>query len=45
MVMKYLSKQYWHNFKVDGKLFEELSKVLIEYEYNVNDFSLIDAKL
>lgn len=36
--MHYLTKEYWRNFKKDGKLFEKLSKTLIEYEFNVKDF-------
>ena len=39
--MKYLTTSYWGNFKKDGKLFEQLSKTLIEYEYNVKDFVVI----
>lgn len=39
--MNYLTKDYWKNFRPDGKLFEELAKVLIEYEYNDKDFSIV----
>ena len=39
--MNYLTTTYWKNFKKDGKLFEQLSKTLIEYEYNVKDFVVI----
>lgn len=39
--MKYLLPAYWQNFKNDGKLFEQLSKVLIEYEYNQKDFFVV----
>lgn len=39
--MNYLTKDYWEKFKPDGKLFEELAKVLIEYEYNDKDFSIV----
>ena len=42
--MKYLTKEYWHNFKQDGILFEKLSQVLIEYEYGVNDFIIVGGK-
>lgn len=39
--VNYLTKDYWEKFKPDGKLFEELAKVLIEYEYNDKDFSIV----
>lgn len=39
--MRHLLPEYWKNFKKDGKLFEELSKVLIEYEYNQTDFYIV----
>ena len=39
--MNYLTTTYWKNFKKDGKLFEQLSKTLIEYEYKVKDFVVI----
>lgn len=39
--MNYLTKDYWKNFRPDGKLFEKLVKVLIEYEYNDKDFSIV----
>lgn len=39
--MHNLTKEYWNNFKSDGKLFEELAKALIEYEYNDKDFSIV----
>lgn len=39
--MKYLLPEFWLNFKQDGKLFEELSKVLIEYEYQQQDFYIV----
>ena len=39
--MKYLTKKYWKNFQKDGKFFEQLSKVLIEYEYNQKDFYVV----
>ena len=39
--MLYLTKEYWKNFKRDGKLFEKLSKTLIEYEYNSKDFVIM----
>lgn len=39
--MRYLSPEYWKNFKRDGKLFEQLSKVLIEYEYHQRDFYIV----
>ena len=39
--MKYLLPNYWGNFKQDGKLFEHLSKALIEYEYNQHDFYIV----
>lgn len=39
--MKYLTKEYWTNFQKDGKLFEKLSKTLIEYEYGVTDFTVV----
>lgn len=39
--MRHLLPEYWGNFKKDGKLFEELSKVLIEYEYNQRDFYIV----
>lgn len=39
--MEYLTKNYWKNFKKDGKLFEKLSKTLIEYEFNAKDFVIV----
>lgn len=39
--MKYLLPDFWVNFKQDGKLFEHLSKVLIEYEYDQQDFYIV----
>ena len=39
--MKYLLPNYWENFNRDGKLFEKLSKVLIEYEYKQTDFYIV----
>lgn len=39
--MKHLTSMYWKNFKSDGKLFEQLSKALIEYEYGQTDFYIV----
>ncbi len=39
--MKYLLPDFWVNFKQDGKLFEHLSKALIEYEYDQQDFYIV----
>ncbi len=39
--MRYLYPEYWKNFKRDGKLFEQLSKVLIEYEYHQKNFYIV----
>ena len=41
ITMDFLTKEYWKNFKKDGKLFESLSKTLIEYEYGVSDFVIV----
>ena len=42
--MKHLTEIYWNNFKVDGKLFEQLSKKLIEFEFHSNDFIIVGGK-
>lgn len=42
--MKQLTEIYWNNFKLDGKLFEELSKKLIEFEFRSNDFIIVGGK-
>lgn len=42
--MKDLTVEYWRKFKSDGKMFEQLSKRLIELEYNSKNFFIVGGK-